>query len=103
MNQGILNCEKNPIVVVIPGLTSDSAAAYIKHLAFKMAGHGWNVVVSNHRGLGGISLTKYMISLIASIMVDGQRISGESLTIYIVNIQTFLYMLLELASVPICW
>lgn len=50
-----------------------------------------------------LTLEKYMISLIASIMVDGQRISGESLTIYIVNIQKFLYMLLELASVPIFW
>ncbi|THG12900.1 hypothetical protein TEA_003717 [Camellia sinensis var. sinensis] len=30
---------------------------YIKHFAFKMANCGWNVVVSNHRGLGGISIT----------------------------------------------
>lgn len=30
---------------------------YIKHLVFKMAKSGWNVVVSNHRGLGGISVT----------------------------------------------
>lgn len=44
-----------------------------------------------------------MISLIGSIMVDGQRISGDSLIIYIVNIQKFLYMLLELALVPIFW
>ncbi|KAK1258465.1 Embryogenesis-associated protein EMB8 [Acorus gramineus] len=46
-----------PIVVVIPGLMSDSSSAYIKHLVFKIAKRGWNVVVSNHRGLGGISLT----------------------------------------------
>ncbi|XP_022727343.1 phospholipase ABHD3-like isoform X2 [Durio zibethinus] len=48
---------KTPIVIVIPGLTSDSASAYVKHLAFKVARKGWNVVVSNHRGLGGVSLT----------------------------------------------
>ncbi|KAG4215518.1 hypothetical protein ERO13_A01G183000v2 [Gossypium hirsutum] len=49
--------DKTPIVIVIPGLTSDSAAAYVKHLAFNLARQGWNVVVSNHRGLGGVSLT----------------------------------------------
>ncbi|KAJ9687575.1 hypothetical protein PVL29_016170 [Vitis rotundifolia] len=57
MNDTIQKDDKTPIVVVIPGLTSDSASAYIKHLAFKMAKSGWNVVVSNHRGLGGISVT----------------------------------------------
>ncbi|KAK8668295.1 hypothetical protein V6N13_105754 [Hibiscus sabdariffa] len=46
--------DKTPIVIVIPGLTSDSTAA---HVAFNMARQGWNVVVSNHRGLGGVSLT----------------------------------------------
>lgn len=30
---------------------------YVKHLVFSMASKGWNVVVSNHRGLGGISIT----------------------------------------------
>ncbi|KAH7835137.1 hypothetical protein Vadar_023175 [Vaccinium darrowii] len=49
--------DKTPIVVVIPGLSSDSADTYIKHCALKMAKCGWNVVVSNHRGLGGISIT----------------------------------------------
>ncbi|OWM67483.1 phospholipase ABHD3-like isoform X2 [Punica granatum] len=46
-----------PIVVVVPGLTSDSALPYLKHLAFNTAKRGWNVVVSNHRGLGGVSVT----------------------------------------------
>lgn len=46
-----------PIVIVIPGLTSDSDSVYIKHLTFYMAKRGWNVVVSNHRGLGGVPLT----------------------------------------------
>ncbi|XVE67467.1 hypothetical protein DITRI_Ditri08aG0163600 [Diplodiscus trichospermus] len=52
-----LKGDKTPIVIVIPGLTSDSSAAYVKHLAFNLARQRWNVVVSNHRGLGGVSLT----------------------------------------------
>ncbi|KAM5562051.1 embryogenesis-associated protein EMB8 [Rosa sericea] len=46
-----------PIVLAIPGLTSDSESPYIKHLAFNTAQKGWNVVVTNHRGLGGVSIT----------------------------------------------
>ncbi|KAM3410675.1 hypothetical protein ACQJBY_002729 [Aegilops geniculata] len=49
--------DSTPIVVVVPGLTSDSTAAYVKHLVFSMTSNGWNVVVGNHRGLGGISIT----------------------------------------------
>ncbi|EOA14968.1 hypothetical protein CARUB_v10028315mg [Capsella rubella] len=49
--------DRTPIAIVVPGLTSDSSAAYIKHIAFTLAKEGWNVVVQNHRGLGGISLT----------------------------------------------
>ncbi|CAL0300644.1 unnamed protein product [Lupinus luteus] len=49
--------ESTPIVVVIPGLTSDSSSAYLKHLAYHTAKRGWDVVVSNHRGLGGVSIT----------------------------------------------
>ncbi|KAL8114738.1 hypothetical protein AgCh_021559 [Apium graveolens] len=49
--------DKEPVVVVVPGLTSDSDAAYVKHLAFKIVKRCWKVVVSNHRGLGGISIT----------------------------------------------
>ncbi|XP_010543274.1 PREDICTED: embryogenesis-associated protein EMB8-like [Tarenaya hassleriana] len=45
------------IAVVVPGLTSDSSSAYLKHLAYSTAKAGWNVVVSNHRGLGGVSVT----------------------------------------------
>ncbi|KAJ4833078.1 hypothetical protein Tsubulata_001053 [Turnera subulata] len=51
------DAEKTPITVVVPGLTSDSASAYIKHLALRIAKGGWNVVVCNHRGLGGVSIT----------------------------------------------
>ncbi|KAG8660766.1 embryogenesis-associated protein EMB8 isoform X1 [Manihot esculenta] len=57
MNNAISKDDTTPIVVVIPGLTSDSAAAYVKHIVFNMAKRGWNVVVSNHRGLGGVSIT----------------------------------------------
>ncbi|KAK7270366.1 hypothetical protein RIF29_23450 [Crotalaria pallida] len=49
--------EPTPIVIVIPGLTSDSSSAYLKHLAYHTAKRGWNVVVCNHRGLGGVSIT----------------------------------------------
>ncbi|KAK2659241.1 hypothetical protein Ddye_005774 [Dipteronia dyeriana] len=56
MSKSISKDDTTPIVLVIPGLTSDSSSAYIKHLAFKIANRGWNVVVSNHRGLGGVSV-----------------------------------------------
>ncbi|KAL5226523.1 hypothetical protein ABZP36_014788 [Zizania latifolia] len=57
-SDGILSKDSStPLVVVVPGLTSDSAAAYVKHLAYSMARKGCNVVVSNHRGLGGVSIT----------------------------------------------
>ncbi|XP_050364681.1 embryogenesis-associated protein EMB8 isoform X2 [Argentina anserina] len=46
-----------PIVLAIPGLTSDSESPYIKHLAFNTAKKGWHIVVTNHRGLGGVSIT----------------------------------------------
>ncbi|KAF6139446.1 hypothetical protein GIB67_026288 [Kingdonia uniflora] len=57
MNYTISKDDTTPIVVVVPGLTSDSCSAYIKHLVYEIAKRGWNVVVSNHRGLGGISIT----------------------------------------------
>ncbi|KAK4601519.1 hypothetical protein RGQ29_010897 [Quercus rubra] len=57
MNSSISRNETTPIMVVVPGLTSDSSSAYLKHLAFNTAKHGWNVVISNHRGLGGVSIT----------------------------------------------
>ncbi|PKI41889.1 hypothetical protein CRG98_037716 [Punica granatum] len=57
MESSISRDDTTPIVVVVPGLTSDSASPYLKHLAFNTAKRGWNVVVSNHRGLGGVSVT----------------------------------------------
>ncbi|KAL7119621.1 hypothetical protein ACP275_02G074100 [Erythranthe tilingii] len=49
--------DTSPIMIIIPGLASASDSAYVKHLAFKMAKGGYNVVVSNHRGLGGVPIT----------------------------------------------
>ncbi|CAL9242915.1 unnamed protein product [Arabidopsis halleri] len=57
VNDSTSGTDRTPIAIVVPGLTSDSSAAYIKHIAFRLAKEGWNVVVQNHRGLGGISLT----------------------------------------------
>ncbi|KAL2477617.1 alpha/beta-hydrolase superfamily protein [Forsythia ovata] len=57
LNDAAQNNGKDPIMIVVPGLTSDSDSSYVKHLVFKMAKSGWNVVVSNHRGLGGVSIT----------------------------------------------
>ncbi|KAI7745959.1 hypothetical protein M8C21_029266 [Ambrosia artemisiifolia] len=56
-NNEVRQDANTPVVIVIPGLTSDSDSVYIKHLTFYMAKRGWNVVVSNHRGLGGVPLT----------------------------------------------
>ncbi|TKY51539.1 Embryogenesis-associated protein EMB8 [Spatholobus suberectus] len=57
MDDVVSKDEYTPIVVVIPGLTSDSSSAYLKHLAYHTAKYGWKVVISNHRGLGGVSIT----------------------------------------------
>ncbi|XP_061346307.1 embryogenesis-associated protein EMB8 [Gastrolobium bilobum] len=57
MDDVVSKDESTPIVIVIPGLTSDSSSAYLKHLAYHTAKHGWKVVICNHRGLGGVSIT----------------------------------------------
>ncbi|XP_051226410.1 embryogenesis-associated protein EMB8 isoform X2 [Lolium perenne] len=58
LEDGVISQDAStPLVVVVPGLTSDSDSAYVKHLVHSMARKGWNVVVSNHRGLGGVSIT----------------------------------------------
>ncbi|KAL3821092.1 hypothetical protein ACJIZ3_006997 [Penstemon smallii] len=57
VNDAVQHADRNSILLIIPGLTSASDSSYIKHLAFKMAKDGWNVVVSNHRGLGGVAIT----------------------------------------------
>lgn len=49
--------DETPIVIVIPGLTSDSKDPYLKHIVYALAKQGWKTVVANHRGLGGTSIT----------------------------------------------
>ncbi|CAI9103777.1 OLC1v1002328C1 [Oldenlandia corymbosa var. corymbosa] len=56
-NDAIPRDTKKIIVIVIPGLTSDSNSSYVRHLVSMMAKRGWHVVVANHRGLGGVSIT----------------------------------------------
>ncbi|KAG0578244.1 hypothetical protein KC19_4G008500 [Ceratodon purpureus] len=48
---------ETPIVVIIPGLTSDSKDSYLKHIAYMAGMKGWRTLVCNHRGLGGVSIT----------------------------------------------
>ncbi|KAF3784710.1 Phospholipase [Nymphaea thermarum] len=57
LNKAFAENDLTPIVVVVPGLTSDSASSYIRHIVYQLSKQGWDVVVSNHRGLGGISIT----------------------------------------------
>ncbi|XP_057858165.1 uncharacterized protein LOC131067217 isoform X2 [Cryptomeria japonica] len=56
LNMPISENNSTPIVIVIPGLTSDSKDPYIKHIAYALAKNGWKMVVVNHRGLGGTSV-----------------------------------------------
>ncbi|BBN17002.1 uncharacterized protein MPTK1_7g11160 [Marchantia polymorpha subsp. ruderalis] len=49
--------DETPTVVIVPGLTSDSSNHYVKHLAGSLSDKGWRVLVINHRGLGGVSIT----------------------------------------------
>ncbi|KAK6157027.1 hypothetical protein DH2020_011275 [Rehmannia glutinosa] len=66
VNDALEHDGRSPIIIVIPGLGNASDASvsylalldkYVKHLAFKMAKSGCNVVVSNHRGTGGVPIT----------------------------------------------
>ncbi|KAK7343828.1 hypothetical protein VNO77_12876 [Canavalia gladiata] len=57
MDHVVSKDDSTPIIIVIPGLTSDSSSAYLKHLAYHTAKRGWKVVIGNHRGLGGVSIT----------------------------------------------
>lgn len=48
--------EDSPLVIILPGLTGESQAEYIKCLVSQAITHGIRCVVFNNRGLGGISL-----------------------------------------------
>eukprot|EP00850_Spirogloea_muscicola_P003263 SM000013S26432 [mRNA] locus=s13:381294:386850:- [translate_table: standard] len=49
--------DRTPVVVLVPGLTSDSQSGYILQTVKGLLQLGWQVLVTNHRGLGGVSLT----------------------------------------------
>jgi abhydrolase domain-containing protein 1/3 len=51
------NCETDaPIIIILPGLTGESQAEYIKCLVTSANCIGARTVVFNNRGLGGLSL-----------------------------------------------
>eukprot|EP00245_Coleochaete_scutata_P009996 TRINITY_DN3426_c0_g1_i1.p1 TRINITY_DN3426_c0_g1~~TRINITY_DN3426_c0_g1_i1.p1 ORF type:complete len:702 (-),score=123.32 TRINITY_DN3426_c0_g1_i1:289-2394(-) len=45
------------LVVIVPGLSSNSANAYVKNIAHQVAKSGCRALVANHRGLGGVAIT----------------------------------------------
>ncbi|CAI7800272.1 unnamed protein product [Closterium sp. NIES-54] len=46
-----------PIVIVVPGLTSQSSDKYMRQCVAGVTRHGWRALVPNHRGLGGVTIT----------------------------------------------
>jgi abhydrolase domain-containing protein 1/3 len=48
--------EDAPVVIILPGLTGESQAEYIKCLVVQANAYGIKCVVFNNRGLGGVSL-----------------------------------------------
>ena len=50
-----------PIIVILPGLTGESQAEYIKCLVNSANRIKLRVVVFNNRGLGGISLKVFIL------------------------------------------
>jgi abhydrolase domain-containing protein 1/3 len=48
--------DDSPIIIILPGLTGESQAEYIKCLVVQANLKGIKCVVFNNRGLGGISL-----------------------------------------------
>jgi len=53
--------ESAPIVIILPGLTGESQAEYIKCLVNSASRIKLRVVVFNNRGLGGIPLKVFII------------------------------------------
>jgi len=60
-----------PIVIILPGLTGESQAEYIKCLVNSANRIKLRVVVFNNRGLGGISLKVFIIifTLVPCILI----------------------------------
>ncbi|KAG8499478.1 hypothetical protein CXB51_005949 [Gossypium anomalum] len=101
VNHTISKDDTTPLVVVIPGLTSDSTSSYIKHLAFGLATHGWNVVVSNHRGLGGVSITLIGEMYLAMSVCHAPRnkYAWMKTIVYWLKAEGFLYFLWKFSDV----
>jgi abhydrolase domain-containing protein 1/3 len=56
----------SPIVIILPGLTGESQAEYVKCLVNSASRIKLKVVVFNNRGLGGISLKVIIIKAVLS-------------------------------------
>jgi len=52
---------------------------YIKHLVHRLAMQGWNVVVGNHRGLGGISMTVSIWYFLVNCCMHVELIQGREI------------------------
>ncbi|MQL87972.1 hypothetical protein Taro_020537 [Colocasia esculenta] len=61
----ILDVVKSLLCLLFNCLPFSTILQYIKHLVYNIAKQGWNVVVSNHRGLGGVSITVGFIVLMS--------------------------------------
>ena len=56
---------KNPLLVVVPGLTGDITALYMHSTIIEARKHNYDVVIVNYRGQGGLKITvinSYIIS-----------------------------------------
>lgn len=51
----------SPLILILPGLTGESQAEYIKCLVMAAKSIGVRTVVFNNRGLGGITLKVYFL------------------------------------------
>lgn len=59
------NCsEDSPLILILPGLTGESQAEYIKCLVTAANRIGIRTVVFNNRGLGGLTLKVIIIIII---------------------------------------
>lgn len=71
---------------------------YVKHIAYKMAKRGWNVVVENHRGLGGVSITVSFTIIVPFIqlwcicesVLDFDASYTQLLLVSSINLQNFI-------------
>ncbi|KEG13192.1 hypothetical protein DQ04_01161100 [Trypanosoma grayi] len=55
------NVDAKALVLILPGLTSSSRAAYVQHMASELCHKGYHVAVLNARGVGNTPLEKPQI------------------------------------------